>query len=51
VISIPYENSLLPAYRFTPEHPKGTLVMVDWLDSMRETGKEPILHALRNEEN
>ena len=24
-------------------------VMVDWLDSMQETGKEPSLHALRNE--
>ena len=24
-------------------------VMVDWLDSMQETGKEPRLHALRNE--
>jgi hypothetical protein len=24
-------------------------VMVDWLDSMQETGKEPRLHTLRNE--
>ena len=36
VISIPYENGLLPAYRFTPEHPKGTLVMFAGFDAYIE---------------
>ena len=36
VISIPYETGLLPAYRFTPEHPKGTLVMFAGFDAYIE---------------
>jgi len=36
VISIPYENGMLPAYRFTPEHPKGTMVMFAGFDAYIE---------------
>ncbi len=36
VISIPYENGMLPAYRFTPEHPKGALVMFAGFDAYIE---------------
>lgn len=36
VISIPYESGMLPAYRFTPEHPKGTLVMFAGFDAYIE---------------
>ncbi len=36
VISIPYENGMLPAYRFIPVHPKGTLVMFAGFDAYIE---------------
>ncbi len=36
VISIPYESGMLPAYRFTPEHPKGTLLMFASFDAYIE---------------
>jgi hypothetical protein len=36
LISIPYENGLLPAYRFTPAHAKGTLVLFGGYDGYIE---------------
>ena len=36
VISIPYENGILPAYRFTPAQSKGTLVLFGGFDSYVE---------------
>jgi hypothetical protein len=36
VISIPYASGMLPAYRFTSEHPKGTLVMFAGFDAYIE---------------
>ena len=36
LISIPYENGLLPAYRFTPAHAKGTLVLFGGFDGYIE---------------
>ncbi|MEP7187624.1 MAG: alpha/beta fold hydrolase [Roseiflexaceae bacterium] len=34
--AVPYEGRTLPAYRFTPEHPKGTIVMFGGFDSYIE---------------
>jgi len=36
VISIPYESGMLPAYRFTPEHTKGTVVIFAGFDAYIE---------------
>lgn len=36
VIGIPYEHGLLPAYRFAPEQPKGTLVLFGGFDGYIE---------------
>src|SRR5262249_11690678 len=36
VISIPYENGFLPAYRFTPAQSKGTLVLFGGFDGYIE---------------
>ena len=35
-ILIPYEAGALPSYRFTPEHPKGTIVIFGGFDSYIE---------------
>lgn len=40
---VPYENGFLPTYRFTPENPKGTIVMFGGFDSYAE---EMFKHAL-----
>jgi alpha-beta hydrolase superfamily lysophospholipase len=34
--AVPYAGSTLPAYRFTPEHPKGTIVVFGGFDSYIE---------------